>query len=70
MENPFELQRPAGTGTVELVVSAPGYQPQRFAVPLDRGGNWTVALVPERRGIAKPSDKKPGRKQFLENPYK
>jgi serine/threonine-protein kinase len=72
MTNPFELERPAGSGALELVIAAPGFQTQRFQVPLDRGGNWTVGLLPERRGAVKAvvPTKKPGRKQFLENPYK
>jgi serine/threonine protein kinase len=46
--NPLELTQPARPGKAKLVVTARGYAPQRFEVPLDRGGAWVVAL--QRRG--------------------
>jgi len=73
--NPFEAQLGASEGSAELVISAPGYQTQRFRVSLARGGNWTVALLAEpppqplSRPAKKPAAKRPGRHDFLENPY-
>jgi len=68
MENPFEIRRPAGEGTLELVVTAPGHEEQRFAVPLSRGGSWTVGLRPEAK--TGPGKKKRRRKRhYLDNPY-
>ncbi len=50
--NPFRVQQPARPGRAELLVSAPGHQPQRRWISLAAGGDFTVVLVPESRGPA------------------
>jgi serine/threonine protein kinase len=40
---PLSLERPRGTGTVSLVLRAPGYQEQRLSLPLD--GDWVQTVT-------------------------
>jgi serine/threonine protein kinase len=65
MSNPFEIERPLGEGFAELEISAPRHTPQRFRVPLAKGGTWSVVLAPA------PRKKKPpqGKRRYLDNPY-
>jgi serine/threonine protein kinase len=44
--NPFQVERLAAEGEVDVVVSAPEHLDHRFAVPLARGGAWAVVLRP------------------------
>jgi hypothetical protein len=78
--NPLKLQQPAHEGHGELQVMASGYKPQRFQVPLDRGGTWVIALQqdksmrPGRRGPGRRPGKKPkkgklGDNDVLDSPY-
>ena len=79
VSNPFRLQRPAGAGTAELTVTAPGYQAQELRLPLSSGGEWNVELVPAvkrpvvkrppHKGPRRPSDKKKD-EGYLDNPYR
>jgi serine/threonine-protein kinase len=75
MRNPFEIERPAGSGTATLEFSAPGYRTQRLSVPLSRSGSFTVGLVPEGKRPIRPGPvRKKGKKggggvDYLENPY-
>jgi len=64
MPNPFEIRRPSGEGEAKLVLSAPGHLTRQIAVPLARGGAWTVELerdAASKKQAAATKDRRPRR---------
>jgi hypothetical protein len=64
--NPFELTRPAASGTMAVSVSSAGFQTRTIQVPLNEGGTFYVSLnrlqpdaAPPAAKQATPAHKKP-----------